>query len=49
MIMTYNNLKNLLKEGTPKAPVPLIKSQLRTQNTISFLSSLSSTELVMFY
>lgn len=42
-------LKNLFKRRIPKAQVPLIKSQLRTQNTISFLNSPSSTELVMFY
>lgn len=48
MIMNYNNLKILLKR-IPKAQVPLIKFQLRTQNTISFLNSPSSTELVMFY
>lgn len=48
MIMNYNNLKILLKR-IPKAQVPLIKSQLGTQNTISFLNSPSSTELVMFY
>lgn len=37
------------KEGLPKARVLLIKSQLRTQNnTISLLSSLSSTARVMY-
>lgn len=48
MIMTYDNLKNLLKR-IPKAWISIIKSWLRTQNTISFLNSSSSTELVMFY
>lgn len=46
--MTYDNLKNLFKR-IPKAWVPIIKSRLRTQNTISFLNSPSSSELVMFY